>query len=162
MRELRIYVMDVILRSTEVYQSSATSSSQMKHWTTYLHCLWYKSYSLPYRNENKPEPSVLHERNTLTSVSEITHHDASCVHNHILILRCSFPRGLLSSVSKEFCAAAKLCLEYTAYVRITSPLVLCSMRWPGQTFFYPLLIKSPEVLFETDFWTNPIYWNCRI
>lgn len=79
-------------------------------------------------------------------VPERPHHDASCDHNHTLLLRCSFPHKLLFHVSKEFCLLPRMSrFEYTEYVRITSTLVLCSVRWPGRIFFYSILVKSAEV-----------------
>lgn len=110
------------------------------------------AYSLPYRSKNKPEPSVLHERNMLTSVPETPHHDASCGHNHILVLRCSFTHNfycmfLRNSVllpSRVWCWG---CPTLSTQSMPGPHLLWFCAQWDGQgrslsTHFYSSQLKS--------------------
>lgn len=103
------------------------------------------------KQTKKPECCAPHEKDMLTSVAEMPHHDTSCDHSHIWFLRCSFVHWLLLYASREFWGAAKPCLilrispfAFTECVCIMAPFILCSVRQPGQIFFYQFWVKSSE------------------
>lgn len=156
--ELSIYAMDVILRSTEVYHSPATTSSLIKHLSMYLHCLQINVLLLSFI---KTSLSFLF---SMASFSWLKCWEGAAIwpwdapswcllwSQPHLVFEAFFSHTnfystfLRNSACCQAMPDARMShFEYTEYIRITSTLVLCSVRWPGQIFFYSILVESVEV-----------------
>lgn len=135
--------MDVILRSTEVYHSPATSSWLIKHLSMSLHCL-HIDVLLP--SFIKTSRSLLFSMASFSWLkccegATICPWDAPswCLlwSQPILFLKCSFTHKLLVHVSKEFCLLPSHAWCWGCHILSTqnmsgSHLLWCCAQWDGQ------------------------------